>query len=153
LAAAVDLITTILDPGEEPRRTGHVDARYLKWRELHRIKDVSRRLALEVAAAVFCAVWDQPRLLPDDRESFSRAIARAVLKLREQSGYAVWDPRTHKLRKHRVHPPGALVVAPLGRELREALAPFFVQVSQALDAERVAPQPVQLQKGTNKWER
>jgi hypothetical protein len=122
LNIAEQLVTLHLRPGEPPGRHGRHDARYLRWRELRRIRGVTPRAALETITAVYYLIHEQPALLPNDGPCLSRAMAHAVLHMRPLTGQ--WQP------------PGALVVSTLGDELRQSLVPFLVQVVKALDKER-----------------
>jgi hypothetical protein len=135
LLAAGQIMGLLLDPGLEPRRRHHRDACWLRWRETRRLRGIKPRRALQIACAVWCLIRECPALLPNDGACLDYAIAHAVLRMRRLTGYRSWSRRTDRLVKD-VTPPSALVVGPLGQAIREHLALFFTQVSDALARQR-----------------
>ena len=106
----------VCEPGcEEPKinpRTPEERRRYRVLRELHRLqhpaqdyrpRGISRQLrppvpvsprdVLLTALAVVCAVWLDPKLLPDDGKCLSYAIGRSVLKMRPYRQIRDWQGR------------------------------------------------------------
>jgi hypothetical protein len=128
----------ILNPGEEPsrgKRGGRLrlNPRYHLWKELWRLQrdSVKPREALEAIIGVWLMSYYDPRTLPDD-ERLTYALANAVLRLAPLYSQKRWTRRGMHVT---TQAPGALAVGLLGRRLRDALAPFFVNVVQALEAE------------------
>jgi len=138
LLAAVQIMGVVLDPGMEPRKRSQRDARWLRWRELSRINDVKRRRALTVATAVFALLREQSALLPNDGVCLNYAMAQAVLRMRELSGYSIWNHRKNRHMKRGVWTPSSVVVGPLGEAIRANLSSFMRQVSDAIERERDA---------------
>jgi hypothetical protein len=132
LIAALALMGELIKPTQEPRRIH--DGRYQLSRELTRLchAGVEPQEALETATAVWLLSYYQPGVLPDDLR-LTYALANAVFRLRPLDSRKLWvNGKPHVSTR----PPGALPLALLGSRLRGGLAPFFVNVTQALDAEQ-----------------
>jgi hypothetical protein len=147
LTAAVETMTALLVPGEEPTAPKPLkfNARWLLWRELRRLDGVQPRDALATVLGVWLLSFHHPRILPDDVR-LTYALAQAVLRMRPLAvATSHYDYETDTVdNRHRPIP--GLACGLLGRRIRTELAPFLGNVTAALEAEhrRTAEQAMAL---------
>jgi hypothetical protein len=134
LTAALDITGRLLARGPEPRRTTYAatSARYLLWRELERIEDVTPMQMLETVVGVFLFSHHQPRILPSDNR-LTYQIGQAVFRLRPLTvSRSYYNDDSGKVENtYRV--PSGQAVGLLGRRLRTSLAPFLANVVQTVE--------------------
>lgn len=133
LVAALDTMRTLLTPGEEP--TGkplRLNARWLLWRELQRLDDITPQAALAAVAGIWLYSYTHSRQLPDDNR-LTYALANAVFRLRPLAvARSMWNHDTGKVEKE-TRPPGALAISLLGSRIRNELAPFLANITAWLE--------------------
>jgi hypothetical protein len=136
LVAAVDLMQTHLDPRQEPnrgKRPSH-NPRWALWRELERLRGVDPTDALAVAVAVWMFSAANPRELPDNAR-LSYALAHCIFRMKPLGVRTSRYKPTTGTFVNKSHIPGGQAAGLLGRRLRAALAPFLVNITEALEEE------------------
>jgi len=139
VVAALDTMRTLLNPGEEPAmpRPLRMNERWLLWRELLRLHNVTPHEALAATAGVWMYAIRNPRDLPDDAR-LTYALGRAVLKLRafEVVGSHWNDALQREETKYRVLP--GLASGLLGRRIRKSLGVFYLSLARFIDQQHEA---------------
>jgi hypothetical protein len=136
LPVAFDVMRRLLTQGEEPTkpRPLRTNPKWLLWRELDRLHDVTPQEALAVVVGAWLFAFFNSRQLPSDAR-LTYQLGQSVLRLRQLAVVrSYYDHSTGKVDNTHRTPPG-LAVGLLGKRIREQLAPFLGNITQLVEQE------------------
>ena len=136
LIASLDVVRGLLERGEEPTkpRPLRTNARWLLWREMTRLDDVTPQEVLATVVGVWLFSHFQPRVLPSDAR-LTFMLGQAVLRLRPLAVIeSHYDPSTGKVDNDYRPPPGR-AVGLIGGRVRRLLSPFFANICVLVEKE------------------
>jgi len=136
LGAALSVVAALTLLGEQPRapKPLRLNPRWLLWRELQRLEDVEPKVALAAVVGTYLYSYHQPRQLPDDQR-LTYALAHAVFRLRPLAITRSYYNHETGTVENTHRPPSGLACGLLGSRLRNALAPFFVSLTEYVEQE------------------